>query len=153
MPERVSKLVLIDPLGLWEEDRPVKNWMILPEDVRRRSLFADPDGEVANRFFSLPEDRLGRAEAQASFVWAQACTGKFVWPIPDKGLKKHIHRISAPTLILWGQNDAIISSAYAKDFGDRITNSRVELIDAAGHLPHLERPDRVAQLVREFLRD
>jgi hypothetical protein len=27
-----------------------------------------------------------------------ACTGKFVWPIPDKGLKKRIHRITAASL-------------------------------------------------------
>ena len=29
-------------------------------------------------------------------------TGKIVWPIPDKGLKKRIHRMAALTLIIWG---------------------------------------------------
>ncbi len=37
MPERVSKLVLIDPVGLWRDDMPVKNWMLLsPADLRAR---------------------------------------------------------------------------------------------------------------------
>ena len=40
-------------------------------------------------------------------TWALACTGKFIWPLPDKGLKKRIHRISAPTLIVWGRQDGL----------------------------------------------
>ena len=96
MPARVSKLVLISPLGLWREDLPVKNWMIVSDADRRRALFAEPEGEAARRFFTLPDERQARAEAQAGFIWSQACTGKFVWPILDKGLKKHIHRIAAP---------------------------------------------------------
>ena len=32
MPERVKRLVLIDPLGLWRDELPVNNWMILPDD-------------------------------------------------------------------------------------------------------------------------
>jgi pimeloyl-ACP methyl ester carboxylesterase len=151
MPGRVRKLVLIAPLGLWRDDLPVKNWMILPEDQRRAALFAAPAGPAAERFFALPDDPATRVEAQADFVWAQACTGKFVWPIPDKGLKKRIHRISAPSLIIWGKADALIAPAYAHDFARRITGARFALIDDAGHLPHLERPDEVVPLVRDFL--
>jgi pimeloyl-ACP methyl ester carboxylesterase len=151
MPERVTKLVLIDPLGLWRDDLPVKNWMILPEDQRRGALFADLAGAAAERFFELPADPAARVEAQAAFIWSQACTGKFVWPIPDKGLKKRIHRIAAPTLIIWGTADQLIAPAYAHEFAQRIASARVELIDHAGHLPHLEQPHLVARLVREFL--
>lgn len=103
MPERVSKLVLIDPLGLWRDDLPVKNWLILPEDQRSQTLFADQHGAAAGRFLELPSETGARIEAQASFIWSQACTGKFVWPIPDRGLKKRIHRIVVPTLVVWGR--------------------------------------------------
>ncbi|HWP29730.1 MAG TPA: alpha/beta hydrolase [Chloroflexota bacterium] len=151
MPERVSKLVLIAPLGLWHEERPVKNWMILPEHECRRALFADPEGEAASRFFGLPDDPEARVEARVSFIWSQACTGKFVWPIPDKGLKKHIHRIAAPTLIVWGEEDGLIAPAYADEFAHRIATARRELIARAGHLPHLEQPEAVVSLVRGFL--
>ena len=151
MPNRMGKLALIDPLGLWRDDSPVKNWMIVPPDECRRALFADPEGEVAERFFHLPDDREARGEAQIAHVWSQACTGKFVWPIPDKGLKKHIHRIAAPTLIVWGKQDGVISPAYGDEFARRIGGARVELVDRAGHLPHLEQPETVARLVQEFL--
>jgi pimeloyl-ACP methyl ester carboxylesterase len=125
--------------------------MILPDAERPRVLFADPEGAAARGFFALPEDRDGRASVLASFIWAQACTGKLIWPIPDKGLKKHVHRIAAPTLVVWGRQDAIAAPAYADEFARRIATARVELVDAAGHLPHLEQPERIASLVRAFL--
>jgi pimeloyl-ACP methyl ester carboxylesterase len=149
-PERVERLILIDPIGLWRDDLPVQSWMILPPQKLRRALFAEPDGEAAQRFFSLPEDHDARAEVQANFIWTQACTGKFVWPIPDKGLKKHIHRIATPTLLVWGAQDGIVVPAYAQEFAGRISGARVELIGGAGHLPYLEQPARVAQLVWDF---
>jgi pimeloyl-ACP methyl ester carboxylesterase len=152
-PTRVGKLVLIDPLGLWRDDQPVLNWMILPDERRRAALFAAPSGPAAARFFDLAGVPGDPVAAQLEFTWSQACTGKFVWPIPDKGLKKHIHRIAAPTLIVWGAADGVIAPSYADDFARRIAGARVARVDAAGHLPHLEQPDAVARLVLEFLRD
>lgn len=151
-PRAVPKLVLIDPIGLWRDDMPVRNWMILPEDVRARALFADPACDAAKRFFGLPDDAKAKVEAQVEFIWAQACTGKYVWPVPDKGLKRHIHRIAAPTLIVWGKEDGIAAAAYAQEFAGRIKGARVEMIDHAGHLPHLEQADKVAAAVGTFLR-
>jgi pimeloyl-ACP methyl ester carboxylesterase len=150
-PAAVARLVLIDPVGLWRDDLPVKNWMILPEETRRRALFADPAGAQGRRFFGLPDDPAARVAAQVASTWALACTGKFAWPIPDRGLKKRIHRITAPTLILWGEADGIIAPAYAQEFAGRIAASRVETIAAAGHLPHLERPEEVARAIGGFL--
>jgi hypothetical protein len=63
MPGRATKLALIDPLGLWRDDLPVKNWMILPEDQRRGALFAGPAGAAAERFFALPADPAAHVES------------------------------------------------------------------------------------------
>jgi pimeloyl-ACP methyl ester carboxylesterase len=78
-------------------------------------------------------------------------TGKFLWPIPDKGLKKRIHRIQVPTLVVWGKDDRIVPPAYAEEFVRRIPGARAETVGQAGHAPHLEQPDAVARLVRGFL--
>ncbi len=150
-PKSVDRLVLIDPVGLWRDDLPVKNWMILSDNARRPSLFADPEGEAARRFFDVPSDPAERIDTLAQFIWAQACSGKFVWPIADRGFKNHAHRIAAPTLIVWGKADRIIAPAYAQEFAGRIAGARVELIDQAGHLPHLEQPEAVAKAVCGFL--
>jgi pimeloyl-ACP methyl ester carboxylesterase len=150
-PKSVSKLALIDPIGLWRDDLPVKNWMVLSDTERRPSLFADPKGEAAQQFFAVPIDPGERVEVLAQFVWSQACTGKFVWPVPDRGLKRRIHRIAAPTLIVWGDTDRIIAPGYAKEFAKRIAGARVQMIAKAGHLPQLEQPETVAKAVLDFL--
>jgi pimeloyl-ACP methyl ester carboxylesterase len=150
-PAVIGKMVLIDPVGLWRDDKPVKNWMILPDAERPKALFAKPDSAAAMKFFALPEDAAARGEALTVRIWAQACTGKFVWPIPDRGLKKRTHRIAVPTLIVWGRQDAIAAPDYAEEFKRRIAGSKVEMIDGAGHLPHLEQPDSVARAVEAFL--
>jgi pimeloyl-ACP methyl ester carboxylesterase len=114
-------------------------------------LFANPASDAARRFFAHPEDKEARVASVVAFIWAQACTGKYVWPLPDKGLKHRIHRIAAPTLIIWGKEDGVVSPVYAAEFAARIGGSRSALIEGAGHLPHLERSDEVARLVRQFL--
>lgn len=150
-PKSVGRLILIDPVGLWRDDLPVKNWMILSDSERAPSLFADPDGDAARRFFGVPDDPKARVDVLAQSIWAQACTGKFVWPVADRGFKARAHRIAAPTLIVWGKADRIIAPAYAQEFASRIAGARIELIDKAGHLPQLEQPDAVRKVVRGFL--
>ena len=150
-PQSVGRLILIDPVGLWRDDIPVKNWMVLSDGERRPSLFADPEGDAAQRFFGVPDDPAERVDVLGQFIWAQACTGKFVWPVPDRGFKNRAHRIAAPALIVWGKADRIIAPAYAQEFAGRIAGARIEMIDKAGHLPHLEQPDAVVKALRAFL--
>lgn len=146
-PERVSKLVLISPIGLWREDAPVVNWMIItPASDLPKYLLRDPEGPIAKQMFGQPDP-----EEMIRMIWSMGCTGKFVWPIPDKGLKKRIHRIQAPTLLLWGKQDRLVPPVYAQEFASRIPGSRIELIDEAGHLPTVEHPARVAASVEAFL--
>jgi pimeloyl-ACP methyl ester carboxylesterase len=150
-PKSVSRLALIDPVGLWLNDHPVQNWMILSGKTRGPSLFADPDGEAAKLFFDPPSDDAARVETKAQFIWSQACTGKFVWPIADRGFGQRSHRIAAPTLIIWGEADRIIAPVYAREFAKKISGARVEMIVGAGHLPQLEQQDAVLKALSEFL--
>jgi pimeloyl-ACP methyl ester carboxylesterase len=151
-PRSVTRLVLIDPVGLWRDDLPVKNWMILSERERKATLFADPEGEAAKKFFAVPSDPAARVDTLSQLIWSQACTGKFVWPVPDRGLKHRIHRIAAPALVVWGKADRVIDQAYAQEFTGKIAGAKPLLIDGAGHLPHLEKPESVAKAVEEFVR-
>jgi pimeloyl-ACP methyl ester carboxylesterase len=150
-PRRASRLVLIDALGLWRDDAPIPNWMLLPHGDLPAHVFREADGEAARRMFTPPEDADARVMARVGLQWAMGATGKFLWPIPDKGLKKRIHRVQAPTLVLWGNDDRIVPSVYAQEFARRIEGARVEIVDQAGHAPHLERPETIARVVRDFL--
>ena len=115
------------------------------------TLFADMDAPQVQEFLVMPEDPDALATAIADSVWALGTTGKFVWPIPDKGLKKRIHRVAAETLIIWGEHDRLVSPVYAEDFAAHIPGARVEIIAGAGHVPQWEQPETVKPLVLDFL--
>ena len=88
--------------------------------ARRRRCSHDMDAPQVREFLVMPEDPDELAVTIADSVWALGTTGKFVWPIPDKGLKKRIHRVAAQTLIIWGEHDRLVSPVYAEDFAAQI---------------------------------
>jgi pimeloyl-ACP methyl ester carboxylesterase len=150
-PERVTKMVLLDPIGLWREDAPVTQYMLLPPEKLVAVLYKDLSSEPVQQALQMPTDPKELATATADLVWALGATGKFVWPIPDKGLKKRLHRVTASTLIIWGDDDQLVSSVYAKEFADRIANSRIEIVKNCGHVPQVEHLGVVKPLINKFL--
>lgn len=150
-PQLLSKLVLLDPVGLWRDDTPVANWVATPPEELPALLFHDPQSDAAQAMLAMPDDPEAAAAAQAALVWALGCTGKLLWPVPDRGLHKRLHRIVAPTLIVWGENDRLASVRYAADFAANIADSRVQTIPECGHIPQVEQTKATLPLVTEFL--
>lgn len=149
-PALFSRVIVFDPIGLWLDEHPVANWVSASPAEVAAMLFSDPNGEAARAVTTLPEDPDAMIAAIVAGSWAIGVTSKFVWPIPDKGLAKRLHRIEAPTLIVWGKDDKLISSAYAEEFGRQIAGSRVEVLDECGHIPQLEQPEKTLALVTGF---
>jgi len=150
-PERFPRAVLVAPVGLWREDAPIPNFIIAPAQELPRLLFADPEGPIARRFFTPPEDPEEARLARVRYVWALACSGKFLWPIPDRGLWKRLHRVRTPTLLVWGRQDRLALPVYAEEFARRMPHARVAWIDGAGHLPQLEQRETTLQAVLGWL--
>lgn len=61
-------------------------------------------------------------------------------------------KISAKTLLIWGDSDLIIPTRHSKRANELISGSRLEIIDNCGHIVQLEAPDRVTSLMTEWLR-
>ena len=150
-PRRARRLVLIDPIGFWRDADPVVNWMALEPAEMRRRLFQDPNAEAAARMFGDTDDEKAAAATRVRLAWAMGATGKFIWPIPDKGLKKRIHRVKAPTLLLWGKEDRLVPPVYADEFTRHLPGARLQTVDQAGHAPHLEQTTPVVGVLRDFL--
>jgi pimeloyl-ACP methyl ester carboxylesterase len=150
-PRRVRRLVLIDPIGFWRDTDRITNWMMLDAARLRDAIFHNPGAEAAHRMFGIAADPETAAAARVRLTWSMGATGKFIWPIPDKGLKKRIHRVAAPTLVVWGKEDRLVPPVYAEEFAGRIRGARVQMVDAAGHAPHLEQPEKVARMITDFV--
>ena len=150
-PSRARRLALIDPIGLWRDETPVTNWMLVAPSELPGYVFSDPGGFAAKALFAVPEDPEEAAVARTRLTWAMGSTGKFIWPIPDKGLKKRIHRVTSPTLLVWGQEDRLVPASYADVFAHRLPHSRTEVVKGAGHAPHMEHPETVTRLIQSFV--
>ena len=152
-PQRVSRLVLVGALGLWLDDTPIPDFFVLSPEDRAKAVWYDPESETARADLAQPEDAQERMEANLDRTRTLASIGKFAWPIPERGLQKRIHRITAPTLLLWGSHDGIVPPVYGEEFQRLIPGSRLLILDRCGHRPHQERPEEFFPALSGFLKD
>ncbi|PZC45795.1 MAG: Pimeloyl-ACP methyl ester carboxylesterase [Chloroflexi bacterium] len=150
-PERVGKLVLVAPVGLWMEETPVPDFFSFIKSQFIRAAWHDPDAAASRGLLAEPEDEQLAKELDLERIRSLGAASKFLWPIPDRGLNKRIHRISSPTLILWGASDQFVPPAYGPLFQDSIAGSQLTVLDGSGHLPMLEQPDEFMTEVLNFL--
>lgn len=150
-PDLFSKLVLLAPAGLWREDLAPREWLSSPPEELPQRLFRDPSSPEAQAFFAVPDDPAAALEAQVRAIWAMGCMGKFAWPIPDRGLDRRLHRVAAPTLVVWGDRDDILPAGYAADWKDAIADSTVAIVPDSGHVVQVEQREKVLQLVSDFI--
>jgi pimeloyl-ACP methyl ester carboxylesterase len=144
-PSCVNRLALVSPAGVWHDKEPVADLLALNADELKDRMAATPGDASSLDGFA---DMLARDRMQDI-----AAAGKFLWPLPDKGLSRRAYRIKAPTLILWGEQDRINPPSYASDFQGMIAGSKTGTIPNAGHLLMLEQPDAFADTVAAFLNE
>jgi pimeloyl-ACP methyl ester carboxylesterase len=145
VPHRVAKLVLLAPLGLWNDDYPVADLFVAFPGAIQKLLWADPDSDTARSFGGTP-NIIGLLQGLTS-------AGKFLWPIPDKGLGRRLRRITADTLVVWGADDQLAPARYADDFAAAIANAEPpRVLDGAGHMVPYERQAEVVELIAAFTR-
>ncbi|MBS4192394.1 alpha/beta hydrolase [Bacillus sp. FJAT-49705] len=149
---RVKQLVAIAPAGLFREDHPIPDmFAMLPEELNRLVVL-DQDSPAAQMMRYVPEDLDERTEMMIERIQNQVAAAKFLWPIPDKGLKSRIHRIKAQTLLVWGKQDGLIPVVYGEEFHRRIAHSELKIIESASHLVDVEQTEEVISLIRDFLK-
>ena len=148
---RVRRLVLTNPVGLWRDDDPVLDFFVLPPEQLMPYIVHDPESEAIREAFPLPQSQDDLIEMMYQRVQSFASAGKFLWPIPDRGLSRRIHRIKSPTLIIWGESDRLVPPSYAEDFRSSIADSRVVIMKECAHMPMFEKRDEFVSLVTEFL--
>jgi pimeloyl-ACP methyl ester carboxylesterase len=164
VPRRVSRLVLAAPLGLWNDEYPVADLFVaFPGDISEL-VWADPGGEAAQAFMAAATQAPGVGADEPvhedpliatliGLLQGLTTAGKFLWPLPDKGLSRRLRRVRAQTLVVWGADDRLAPARYAEDFARLLPSARVEVLDGAGHMAPYERQAQFVDLVTAFLRD
>jgi pimeloyl-ACP methyl ester carboxylesterase len=127
--ERVTRLVLAAPFGLRVEEHPTTDFLAIPGDQLPPYLTADMsvfEGHVPMP--PTPEflaDRYRETTSAARLMWTRPY---------DLKLHRWLHRVTMPTLILWGDADRLIPVEQAPVWADLIAGSEVKTLPGVGHL-------------------
>ena len=147
-PAQVAALALICPAGLWLDEHPVEDiFAALPFELPSL-LLHDPDAH--GHLLSAGGD-LDDAEFLTEFLVDNArrlgTAGKLLFPVPDRGLRDRLYRISANTQLIWGKSDRLIPPMYGDEFKKLIKHADLHMIDAAGHMVQYEQPEAVLDIL------
>src|SRR5579871_2746873 len=123
-PKRFSHLVLVNPFGLWLPEVPTLDYFVLPPAELAEALYRDRDSAAARATAKAPEGQQALIAYMLERAQSMAAAARYLWPIPDRGLSKRLHRVRTPTLIVWGQADRVVPVAYAAEWQQRIPGSR-----------------------------
>jgi len=150
-PGRAERLVLLAPFGLWNDAYPVADIFAVPYPQIDDSLWHDPASrERFARRASTDADAKVVAAQTVKLAQSLTAVTKFVWPIPDRGLRRRLPRIACPALVVFGAQDQVISPRYAGDFKAGLRHGRTAVVGGAGHMLPYERPDEVKHLIEAF---
>ncbi len=148
--DRLAKLVLVAPVGIKVGDRETRDipdiFALRPDEVARLQ-YHDRARAVVD-YTTLSDDALTviarNREATALYGWEPY--------FHNPKLRQRLPRINIPTLLLWGASDRFITPGYyGAAYRDAIPGARLEIIERAGHFPHLEQPEAFVERVRKFL--
>lgn len=145
-PLRVRKLVLVAPAGLEVPTAPPPDLFALPPQEVPAYLTHDP--MVAVSYFPKGPD----PQFEAGLGREMGALARIIAPHPQGSprLGRWLHRLTMPTLLVWGAEDRLMPAAQAEAWRRAIPGCRLESIPAAGHLVFEEAP-ATAKLITAFL--
>jgi pimeloyl-ACP methyl ester carboxylesterase len=144
----LDRLVLIGPLGI--KVGPVDK-LDVPD------IFAMSRSELDRRLYARPEkwrlDPTQKSDAELAIIaqnWESLALVSWEPYMHNPKLKHRLPSIDRPTLVLRGEEDGLVSSAYAESFAGLIPGARIETIPGAAHLAHVEEPRLVVESIVRF---
>jgi pimeloyl-ACP methyl ester carboxylesterase len=157
-PEKIGKLILIGATGLFVEKALIGDVFMMAQPERgasyaglRELLFAGADqGEG----LALFPDGMGEIEDELRRYQMLRLGSRIGFKPPyfyNYSLKNRLHRITAPTLVIWGEHDRMVPRTHGETYARLIPGAKLQVISGAGHSVHVEKPTETAKLVADFL--
>ncbi len=153
-PGLVATLIMIDTHAGWKGS--------LPEDEVRarvagaRQMLAAPpedfDPTLPGLFAGDPPAEFVPLLAAIAADVRPATLGRELAIMAETDLSDLLPHIAVPTLLIWGHVDVRSPLSVARQLQDAIPETELVVIEGAGHVSNLERPERVNDAVREFCR-
>jgi pimeloyl-ACP methyl ester carboxylesterase len=157
-PEKVRKLVLLGATGLFVQGALIGDVFMNAQPefgssyaTLRAMLFSSADHPKALELFP---DGKGEIEDEVRRYQMLRLGSRIGFKPPyfyNHSLRNRLHRISSPTLVIWGERDNMVPRVHGETYAERIPNTKLTVIPGAGHSAHVEKPQETADVIREFL--
>jgi pimeloyl-ACP methyl ester carboxylesterase len=147
-PDMLRALVLVDALGLRVPTAPATDVLRLDPAQLRPVLFAVPDAALAQTL--IPD--VPAPDTLEALLRARQTLARFAWQFPDNPkLARYLYRIKTPTLIVWGAQDGVISTAHAQAYLRGIPGAELTVLPQCAHLPLVEQPEACGRVILQYL--
>ena len=143
---RLNGIVIINGLGVDIPGHPITNVSGFALPALAQVAHHDPARFLANLPPMSPE-RLAAMQANAATL--AVFVGKTYGYDPT--LLARLKGVVAPSLLLWGESDRIVSKEYGRAYAAAIPNAQFATVAAAGHLPWTEQPEATYRPLDRFL--
>jgi pimeloyl-ACP methyl ester carboxylesterase len=148
-PDRVRRLALIAPFGLFDDKDPATDPWAQKQDDIPGLMTADP--EIYRKLKEMPAGA-NSIEWPIEQTRAAEAAARIFWPLGNTKLERRLPFIKAPTLLLWGERDRLMPKSYAATIAKAIkARTETRIIAGAGHLAELDKPDEVAAAILGFM--
>ncbi|MBO9566637.1 MAG: alpha/beta hydrolase [Niastella sp.] len=145
-PERIKSLILTGSSGLFENgmgDTYPKRGDYEYIKKKAEVTFYDPQTATKEIVDEVYETVNNRLKAIKVIALAKSAI--------RNNLGEELNQIKQPTLLIWGNNDAVTPPFVAREFQKLIPNSELHFIDKCGHAPMMEVPDEFNRILHKFL--
>jgi pimeloyl-ACP methyl ester carboxylesterase len=149
-PDKVARLALIAPFGLFDEKDPATDpWAQKQDDI---AGLMTAQADTYKKLKEMPPSA-NSIEWPIEQTRAAEAAARIFWPLGNTRLERRLPLIEAPTLILWGEHDRLLPRSYARTIADAIkAPTEVRIIAGAGHLAELDKPEETAAAILGFMR-
>jgi 2-hydroxy-6-oxonona-2,4-dienedioate hydrolase len=146
-PERIKSLTLTGSSGLFEsgmgDSYPKRGDY---EYIKKKTELTFYDPKVATK--ELVDELYEMVNVRIKAVKIIALAKSAI----RNNLGDEVRQIQQPTLLIWGNNDAITPPFVGQEFHKLISNSELHFLDKCGHAPMMERPEEFNTILLKFLR-
>jgi len=153
-PERVSRLILVDPMGLDVPSAPSPNLQTIDEESFAKAVFGRL-GLIATAQaygFGAEWENVRRGpEFERQWKGRGLVASLVQGPCADTELTCKVQAISADTLLIWGRLDGIVPLPHGEALRAALPHSRLKVLERCGHLPMVEKPETFHRLLYDFL--
>jgi pimeloyl-ACP methyl ester carboxylesterase len=147
---RLRHLVLVDAAGVRPEQGEMFDIFVTPwRQVIERGFLHGADAPEYQRIYgAAPIQDFGGIREAGRTMSTRMCFKPYMH---DPSLPGMLGKISTPTLVAWGEDDAIVPLECAHQYQSGIPGATLRTLDHCGHFAHLDQPQRLAEVLHTFL--